>query len=74
MKVRFLQDYRGVLTEEVFYREGDEAVLEYGSDLVDQGRAVAVMVKKPKSKAPERKRSGGKFMASILAAVPFMLR
>lgn len=74
MKVRFSQDYRGKLTEEVFYHSGDEADLRYGSKLVDAGRAVAVMVKKPKSKAKARKRSGGKFVPSVLAAIPFILR
>ena len=38
-KVRFLTDYRGVLTKELFYRAGDEAALLNASALVDEGRA-----------------------------------
>jgi len=52
MKVRFLQDYRGVLTGEVFYQSGDEATLPDGDQLVKAGRAVVIMADKP---APKRK-------------------
>ena len=40
MNIRFLQDYRGVLTDEKFYRKGDIADLPNGQKLVDAGRAV----------------------------------
>lgn len=51
MLIRFLQDYRGVLTDEEFYTFGTEADLPNGSDLVSAGRAEAVYVAPPKVEA-----------------------
>lgn len=42
MKVRFLTNYRGVLTGEEFFQKGQEADLKDGQALVDAGRAEAV--------------------------------
>lgn len=45
MRVRFLQDYRGVLTDEAFYRAGSEIETDAqrGRALIRTGRACAVM-------------------------------
>lgn len=42
MNVRFLVDYRGKLTDEVFFTAGSEADLPNGDALVAAGRAEAV--------------------------------
>lgn len=46
MKIKFLQDYRGVLTNEEYYKKGDVADIAQASALIDAGRAEAVA--KPK--------------------------
>lgn len=51
MKVRFLQDYRGVLTGEVYYTKDSVADLPNGDVLVAAGRAEAV--EEPKKEKPE---------------------
>ena len=56
MRVKLLQDYRGVLTSEMYFRAGE--VLEHGAGidavaLVEQGRAVEVERVNPKPKAEE---------------------
>ncbi len=38
-KVRFLTDYRGVLTKEQFYRAGEEVALIEAAALIADGRA-----------------------------------
>jgi hypothetical protein len=38
-KIRFLSDYRGVLTDETFYHAGDVAELQAAAALVEAGRA-----------------------------------
>lgn len=60
MLIRFLQDYRGVLTDEEFYAFGTEADLPNGSDLVSAGRAEAVYVAPPKVEAINPVRKGKK--------------
>jgi len=54
--IRFLQDYRGVLTDEKFYRRGaiESVTNEKGNALIDAGRAELVEEEKPK---PTRKRA-----------------
>lgn len=47
MKVRFLVDYRGKLTDERFFEIGSEADLPGGSDLVAAGRAEPVVDEEP---------------------------
>ncbi len=39
MKIRFIVDYRGLLTGERYYRAGDVADLDNATALVDEGRA-----------------------------------
>lgn len=60
MKVRFLQDYRGVLTGERFYRKGDVVDVADADGLVAAGRAELVepgpAPEKPKP-APRKSRS-----------------
>lgn len=48
MKVRFIVDYRGILTDEKFYRRGevDDFPPAVARKLTDQGRAVEVAVRK----------------------------
>lgn len=47
VSVRFLQDYRGVLTDEAFYEKGSVIVFdaERATKLITQGRAVEVKIK-----------------------------
>ena len=53
MKVRFIVDYRGVLTAEAWFQAGDEADISAANaeQLIADGRAVAVEAPKP---APKR--------------------
>jgi hypothetical protein len=43
MNIRFLQDYRGVLTDEKFYRKDDIVYLANGQALIDAGRAEKII-------------------------------
>jgi hypothetical protein len=43
MNIRFLQDYRGVLTDEAFYHKGDIVDLANGQALIDAGRAEKII-------------------------------
>jgi len=54
MKVRFLVDYRGVLTDEVYFLAGVVVDLERGEELVRAGRATPVedFAKKEEPKQP----------------------
>jgi len=56
MIVRFIVDYRGVLTDEEYYTAGTVADLPNGAALVRDGRAVAVEPDKG-SGVPRRSRS-----------------
>lgn len=61
MKVRFLQDYRGYLTDEVFFTAGSEADLPNGSDLIEAGRAeAAVEEPAPKEEPKEEPKPAAK--------------
>lgn len=64
MKIKFLQDYRGILSSERFFPEGKVIDLEDevnegidGKALIDEGRAkkVSVMVKKGADKQAKGK-------------------
>jgi len=57
MLVRFLQDYRGKLSDEVFYRAGDEADLSSAKALVDAGRAEFVEAPDEKPPAKSKKKT-----------------
>lgn len=52
MKVRFLQDYRGKLTQEQYFTKGQEVEFEDGqaAALIEAGRAVEVKAKPKKEK------------------------
>lgn len=39
MKIEFLRDYRGKLTEEIFYRAGEVQDLKHGYKIVQEGAA-----------------------------------
>ncbi|KPL90762.1 hypothetical protein [Herpetosiphon geysericola] len=47
VSVRFMQDYRGVLTDEAFYEKGSVIVFDAdrATKLITQGRAVEVKIK-----------------------------
>lgn len=47
MLIRFLRDFRSALTNEVFYRAGDEADMAHGAALIAEGVAVAVVEPEP---------------------------
>jgi len=49
MRIRFLRDYRGKLSNEVFYEAGEEVDLPAGQKLVDARRAEPVPAEKPKA-------------------------
>ena len=54
MKVRFLADYRGILTGEEYFLSGAVVDLERGEELVQAGRATPVedFAKKDEPKQP----------------------
>jgi hypothetical protein len=56
MKVRFLVDYRGVLTQEQFFPAGTVADVPSAGALIEQGRAVPVEEEPPKPKAPPKRK------------------
>jgi hypothetical protein len=53
--IRFLTDYRGVLTGEAFYRAGDVADLPTNDQLVKAGRAVHVESEPTPEPAPVKR-------------------
>jgi hypothetical protein len=60
MKIKFLQDYRGVLTNEQYFRQGDivDGSKVRPEALIAEGRAEALVEKKktaPKKKAAVKK-------------------
>jgi hypothetical protein len=58
MKVNLLHDYRGVLTNELFYLAGEHDLPEaVAQALIDAGRAEAIEKQKPASKATKKKGS-----------------
>ena len=58
-EVMFLQDYRGVLTEERYYTKGTVASFpdKQASALIEAGRATAVVEKKPVKATTRRRRT-----------------
>jgi hypothetical protein len=62
MLIRFLQDYRGKLTAELFYVKGEEVEIADGPalQLIEAGRAQAVEAKAPKPSKPKKEAGDGK--------------